>query len=176
MTSERMSEYDCNAVLSDDRLFRYELTRQWDKELPWVNFIGLNPSTADETKDDPTIRRCVDFGKRWRFGGLRMTNLFAFRATLPKDMLRVQNPIGEQGKFLSVTGIEFTNRNDFWLWTAMKSSGLTVAAWGKDGNHLYRGAKVKMMLGSGLKCLGRNGNGTPKHPLYLKSETTLIDL
>lgn len=166
----------CGAVLSDDRLFRYELTRQWDSELPWVNFIGLNPSTADETNDDPTIRRCVGFGKRWGFGGIRMTNLFAFRATLPKDMLTCPNPIGEVGTFLTPSGVEFTNRNDFWLWTAMKSSGLCVAAWGRDGRHLYRGAKVKLLLGTGIKCFGKNADGTPKHPLYLKAQTVLIDL
>lgn len=73
-----------NAILSEDRKYRYVLSRIWDESKPMVMIIGLNPSTADETKNDPTIIRCIDFAKSWGYGGVYMLNLFAFRATLPK--------------------------------------------------------------------------------------------
>ena len=71
------------ANFSRCRQFRYTLWRRWDKTLPPVMMIGLNPSTADAHRNDPTIRRCIGFAKRWGHGGLVMTNLFAFRATYP---------------------------------------------------------------------------------------------
>lgn len=83
------------ATLSEDRKYRYTLTRIWDETKPKVMFIGLNPSTADETKDDPTIIRCINFAKSWGYGGLEMTNLFAFRATNPKVMKNEKEPIGK---------------------------------------------------------------------------------
>ncbi len=71
-----------DAKLSDCRIYRYALWRIWDDAKPLVMFIGLNPSTADETEDDPTIRRCISFAQNWGYGGLYMANLFVFRATL----------------------------------------------------------------------------------------------
>lgn len=82
-----------SAILSDDRKYRYSLSRVWDESKNKVMFIGLNPSTADETEDDPTIRRCINFAKSWGYVGLEMTNLFAFRATAPKDMKNTKEPI-----------------------------------------------------------------------------------
>lgn len=123
----------------------------------YVQFIGLNPSTADETKDDPTIRRCIQFAKDWGYGAMCMTNLFAWRDTLPENMRKVAEPIGEQ--------------NDGYLETVSKQAGIVICAWGKDGKHLYRQTKFKGMArewGITLHCLGLNGDGTPKHPLYLK--------
>lgn len=84
------------AKLSDCRTYRYELWRTWDESKPYAMFIGLNPSTADETEDDPTIRRCINFAKTWGYGGLCMTNLFAYRATQPEDMKRASDPIGNK--------------------------------------------------------------------------------
>ena len=85
-----------SAILSDCRIYRYSLTRTWDVNKKYVLFIGLNPSTADENYDDPTIRRCVDYAHRWGYGGLVMTNLFAFRATLPIDLKNAKFPIGKE--------------------------------------------------------------------------------
>ena len=85
-----------DAILSEDRKYRYVLSRIWDESKSMVMIIGLNPSTADETIDDPTIVRCIDFAKNWGYGGIYMLNLFAFRATLPKDMFSVENPIGDE--------------------------------------------------------------------------------
>ena len=82
------------ARFSESRTHRYALWRIWEKGAPMVMFVGLNPSTADETQDDPTIRRCIDFAKRWGYGGLYMLNIFAFRATNPKDMKAAADPVG----------------------------------------------------------------------------------
>lgn len=110
----------CSASLSSCRLYRYDLWRKWGDE-PYCMFVGLNPSTADETQDDPTIRRCVGYAKRWNYGGLCMVNLFAFRATQPKDMMTAKDPIGPD--------------NDRTLKTLSQGAGIVIAAWGKDGNH-----------------------------------------
>lgn len=119
---------------------------------PYVQFIGLNPSTADETLDDPTIRRCIGFAKSWGYGAMCMTNLFAWRDTDPSKMKLVPHPIGED--------------NDEWLSEIATNAGLIVAAWGKDGSHLYRGIKVKQLLPN-LHCFKLNKDGSPQHPLYL---------
>ena len=79
-------------------------------------FVGLNPSTADETNDDPTIRRCIAFAREWGYARLHMANLFAFRATEPRDMMNASDPIGPE--------------NDKHLLTLANDSILTVAAWG----------------------------------------------
>ena len=79
-------------------------------------FVGLNPSTADETNDDPTIRRCISFAQAWGYEGLCMTNLFAFRATEPSDMMKSPDPVGPE--------------NDQALINLAESAGVVVAAWG----------------------------------------------
>lgn len=90
------------AKFSPDRKYRYSLWRSWDGLWPtdgYVLFIGLNPSTADETKDDPTIRRCIGYAKAWRFSTFCMGNIFAFRATLPADMKKAQDPVGPENDY-----------------------------------------------------------------------------
>lgn len=126
-------------------------------------FIGLNPSTADETLDDPTIRRCMDFTRRWGYLTLCMTNLFAWRDTDPKAMKLAAAPVGE------------AYFNDHHLRTCATSAALVICAWGKDGKHLDR-QKLVMELLDGIKLhhLGLNDDGTPKHPLYLKANTVPI--
>jgi hypothetical protein len=116
-------------------------------------FVGLNPSTADETNNDPTVRRCIDYAQRWGYGALCMTNIFAFRATDPKDMMKAEDPTGPD--------------NDFWLQSYADDAGIVVAAWGKDGSYKKRGQKVIDMI-QNLHYLKKNKDGTPAHPLYLK--------
>ena len=111
-----------DAFLSEDRMYRYGLSRVWDKSRPYVLFIGLNPSTADENKDDPTIRRCVDYVCKWGYGGLKMANLFAYRATLPSDLRKAKEPIGVD--------------NDKYIKELSKSAAITIVAWGNDGSYL----------------------------------------
>ncbi len=151
-----------NALFSDDRRFRYWLTREWDATLPKVCFIGLNPSTADETEDDPTIRRCIGFAKSWGRGGIVMLNLYAYRATVPADMWKAEKAGtdilgGERGYVAALRG-----------YASQHNCDLVVAAWGCHGRK--RGPFV-MREWLGLVCLGTNNDGSPKHPLYLNGDS-----
>ena len=148
------------AILSEDRLYRYALWRIWDTNKPFALFIGLNPSTADETEDDPTIRRCVRFATEWAYGGLYMANLFAFRATDPSVMTSCPSPVGPD--------------NDHHLLTRAKEAGVIVCAWGTHGAHQERDTSVTKLLSDyDLKCLGQTKDGHPRHPLYIRADKTL---
>jgi hypothetical protein len=149
------------AQFSYDREYRYALWRTWDEAESHVTFIGLNPSTADESEDDPTIRRCIGFAKEWGFGGINMVNLFAVRATSPNDMIRHPCPIGYE--------------NNDYLRMYLEEGGLNVACWGNHGEHLFRGEEVIAILGKpNLSIFGLTGKSQPKHPLYLPKNTKLI--
>jgi len=151
------------ANFSECRLYRYALWRIWDESLPTVMWIGLNPSTADETVDDPTIRRCKAFSADWGYGGMYMLNLFAFRATDPRVMRTQEFPIGQENyRFLQ----EYHDKAD-----------LTVAAWGIHGKFLDQDIAVAKMLteeSTGLVCLGTTKDGHPKHPLYVAGSTQRV--
>ena len=141
------------ATFSPCRSYRYSLWREWGADsLGYAMFIGLNPSTADETRDDPTVRRCINFAKDWGFGALCMTNLFAFRATDPKVMQVQADPNGPE--------------NNVTLKKLARDASVVVAAWGTHGTHMGRDKEVVAML-PGLKCLVLTKEGLPKHPLYL---------
>lgn len=156
--TELFQRVDGTAVLSHDRIYRYELWRRWRGDDRTAVFIGLNPSTADETKDDPTIRKCVGFAKRWGFGALGMLNLFAFRATQPKDMKQAADPVGPD--------------NDETIRRVTSDCAVVVAAWGKDGSHLGRDKEVAQIISAPM-CLRLNGDRSPGHPLYIPYEATL---
>lgn len=154
-----------SAVFSADRIYRYTLDIVWDPTKPLCQFIGLNPSTADEYQDDPTVRRCKDFARREGCGGLVMTNIFAYRETDPKGMLAHPAPIGEK-----VTGDEL---NDGWLRHTAERCAVHIAAWGVHGEHMGRGRVVANLIHT-LQCLGVTKDGHPKHPLYLARTCPLI--
>ncbi len=138
------------ALLSEDRKYRYLLRRMWDPDGPVVGFICLNPSTADETEDDPTVRRLIRFAQSWGFGGFWLGNLFAYRATDPRELKLQRDPIGpENDKILTET-----------------HAVRIVGAWGNGGLLYGRGDEVRQMLPH-LTCLGVTNQGQPKHPLYL---------
>lgn len=126
----------------------------------FVQFIGLNPSTADETNNDPTVRRCIAFAKSWGYGSMCMTNIFAFRATDPEVMKSERFPFGdENSKHILSVGSE---------------AALIIAAWGTHGAYLSHGNNVRKMFshqGLQLHHLGLTRHGHPKHPLYLKATT-----
>lgn len=150
-------------ILSPCRLYRYTLWREWDEILSsdagYLMVIGLNPSTADETQDDPTIRKCVGFAKRWGFSALCMTNLFAFRATDPAVMKAEKYPVGGE--------------NNRWLQECAMGAQCVLAAWGAHGSHNGRAAEVTAILsgyGNPLYCLKKNKDGSPMHPLYVPYE------
>ncbi len=140
------------ARFSDCRRYRYTLWRTWSGNPGYVMFVGLNPSTADEVRDDPTVRRCIGFAKSWGFGAMCMTNLFAFRATKPEAMKAAKDPVGPE--------------NDRHLRRVARKASLVVAAWGVHGTYLGREAVVRGKLPR-LHCLGLTRDGLPKHPLYL---------
>ncbi|MBA4180792.1 MAG: hypothetical protein C0506_09410 [Anaerolinea sp.] len=134
--------------------YRYRLWREWDASLPAVTFIMLNPSTADATTDDPTIRRCTGFAKRWGFGRLEVVNLFAYRADRPAALFAAADPVGRE--------------NARHLREACAASSLVVAAWGNNGARATRPG-----LDGELACLGLTKLGHPHHPLYVPASTTL---
>lgn len=147
-----------SAVFSECRQYRYALYRYWDASKAAAMFIGLNPSTADETQDDPTVRRCIGYAQDWGYGGLIMTNIFAFRATDPNVMKAADEPIGAA--------------NDVWLQGLAGTAGVVVAAWGCNGTHLKRSDAVCMMLPDVLHYLRLTKRGYPQHPLYLPKTLT----
>ena len=151
--------FDFNsAVFSDCRNYRYELWRWWDKSKPFVMFIGLNPSTADETNNDPTIRRCIGFAQNWGFGGLCMTNLFAIRTKDPEVMKIHPEPIGPD--------------NDEHLIMVSDKAGKIIAAWGNNGTYRNRDKEIIAFIPD-MCCFGTTKNGSPKHPLYIPKDTSL---
>jgi len=119
-------------------------------------FVGLNPSTADENEDDPTVRRCIGFGRKWNCGGLILVNLFAYRSTDPASLLEADNPIGPS--------------NDTYILASARAAGLIVLAWGTRGGFLDRDQHVLSLL-PGAHCLGITKEGHPKHPLYVAGKT-----
>lgn len=153
-----------DALLSEDRRFRFWLLRVWDEALPVLCFIGVNPSTADETADDPTIRREIAYARRDGFGGILKLNLYAYRATDPNEMWKAQK-----------RGVDVIGGSRNWVQSLKgyaEQFGCTavVAAWGRHG--LKRQDDL-IMRWPGLSCFGKNADGTPKHPLYLSADTPL---
>lgn len=149
-----------------DGPYRYMLGRHWNANQPRVTFIMLNPSTADGSTDDPTIRRCIGFAKAWGYGRLHVVNLYAWRATNPRHLLTADDPAGP--------------RNKVYLQHAIDQSQLVVAAWGSSIAPLVRAgigrANVAGMARDAchpLQCLGLTAQGHPRHPLFVRADTPL---
>ncbi len=152
---------DKKATISECGQYRYQLSRSWDVEKPRVLFVMLNPSTADAEIDDATIRSCIRLCKSWDYGGLEVVNLFAFRATKPKDMDAAPDPIGPQ--------------NDEYIQDAIARTDFTVCAWGAHKAAIPRAKHVVGLIRQRrdfAHCLGVTKAGAPKHPLYIKTGTT----
>jgi len=145
-----------SAIFSPCRRYRYFLSRVWNPKLPSVMFVALNPSTADEREDDPTVRRCIGFARKWSFGGLILVNLFAYRSTDPAGLLEADDPVGPG--------------NDKHILESARTAGRVVLAWGTKGSWLGRDQHVHALL-PGARCLGITKEGHPKHPLYLAGNT-----
>lgn len=139
------------------RTYRYTLGRQWGIGGRAV-FVMLNPSTADEHQEDPTIRRCIGYARDWGFGSLTILNIFALRSTDPRALLTSLDPVGPG--------------NDAAIVSLVRGSDMVVAAWGAHGRLKNRGECVRDMLsreGFALHYLKLTNDGQPGHPLYLKS-------
>ncbi|MEE9455498.1 MAG: DUF1643 domain-containing protein [Paracoccaceae bacterium] len=144
------------ANYSDCEKYRYDLTRVWDAGGKRVMFLMLNPSTATEVQNDPTVERCERRARTLGYGAFRVCNIFAFRATDPKVMRAATDPVGPLNDAAIRQGVDWSDD--------------LVAAWGANGEHLNRGAEMETLL-RGLtvspKHLGLTKAGHPKHPLYI---------
>ena len=152
-----MNFTESSAAFSTCGTSRYRLTRRWS-DGPTIAFIGLNPSTADQFKLDPTVTRCVRRADKLGFGRLVMLNLFAFRSTDPQA-LKDRHNAG-----LEIVGEE----NDDVIREEAIAASKVVCAWGTLGTLAGRDRHVLRLLGGlTLYCLGKSKDGHPKHPLYL---------
>lgn len=155
------------ATFSADRRYRYHLWRQWADNPQRVCFVGLNPSTADESEDDPTIRKCIGFAMRWSYGAIDMVNLFAWRSTDPRGLLEADYPVGPA--------------NDREIEAVCARASLVVVCWGTGSPGklaklvVRRAAQVVAgpLAGAVIKCLGRCADGSPRHPSRLPYATKL---
>lgn len=148
------------AVFSDCERYRYRLWREWDSRLPKLCFIMLNPSTADEQTNDPTITRCEARAVDGGFGRLEVVNLFPWRATDPDELARAEDPVGP------------SERANCAMMYALEHSTMIICAWGAHKFAAARAADVCHMLAitgyaNDLYHLGLNQDGSPKHPLYV---------
>jgi hypothetical protein len=155
------------AWFSDCGTYRYALLRVVDlgldgldgKQERCLNVVMLNPSTADAVENDPTIRRCIGYARSWGYGELMVTNLFAFRATDPRDLKRADEPIGPE--------------NDAYIRKIAEAADLIVVAWGSHGTHRRRDEEVVRILaevGKEPHCLALTATGQPVHPLYQRAD------
>lgn len=144
------------AVYSDCERYRYLLTRVWNPEGRKALFILLNPSTATEVQNDPTVERCERRARALGFGGFRVTNIFAWRDTDPKKMRAAADPVGPENDAAIVESCPWADQ--------------IIAGWGAHGEHMQRGAQVEALLrgvGRPVHHLGLTKAGHPKHPLYI---------
>ena len=148
------------ARFSHDKKYRYLLGRRIGDSPRRILFIMLNPATADETQNDPTIRRCIGFAKQWQFGILTVANLFAYRTPYVSELRHADDPIGPD--------------NDEWIDNALNAADKVILAWGNHGAYKDRSHEVKRMAIEATKPyhLGLNKTGEPKHPLYLHASTS----
>jgi hypothetical protein len=149
------------AAFSVCRRWRYLLWRCWDERKPVANFVMLNPSTADEFQLDPSCTRARSYAERWGFGGVLITNIFAWRATDPEEMKSVNDPVGRG--------------NDRAILRAAREAKIVVCAWGNHGLHRGRAQQVMALLREqkiALNFLRMNACGEPAHPLYLPGNLT----
>lgn len=152
----RKGDAESTAVYSPCERYRYLLTRTWDATGPRALFVMLNPSTATEVQNDPTVERCERRARTLGFGSFRVVNIFAFRATDPAVMRAQADPVGPG--------------NDSTIGESAAAASRILCAWGTHGAHLGRGAQVERLLratGQPLWHLGLTQAGHPKHPLYI---------
>lgn len=157
-----------NARISECGKYRYWLERRWGEGEQQV-FVMLNPSIADASVDDPTIRRCIGFAKREGAGGIVVVNLFAYRATNPKDLGNRESIVGEDNESAIREALAM----------AVKDKRTVICAWGANKHAKKQAPKVKNIAkecGAELVCLGLTSNGSPRHPLYVAGNTSLVSM
>lgn len=152
---------ESDADLSDDELHRFKLWRTWDQKKKTVLFVMLNPSTANATEDDPTIRKCIRFAQAWGYGGIQVGNLFSIRTANPAVLHRA-----------AVTKRLERPRNDRALEEMAKEADLILAAWGNHGARYPERIQEVLQLLRPLHALRVTKLGQPSHPLYLPNSYT----
>ena len=145
------------AEFSNSRKYRYALWRIWDDKKPMIMFIGLNPSTANESDDDPTIRRVKRFAYDWGYGGVYMCNCFSYISTNPNYLKDFNTTVTDNA----------------WIYLFAAKCAAKVFAWGNFKIAEERGKELSGFFPEAL-CLGKNKNGSPKHPLYIAANTKPI--
>lgn len=160
------------AYVSDDGVYRYSLSRWWCNELPLDLWVMLNPSTADAEVDDPTIRRCMAFSRGWGHGGIAVVNLYAYRTPSPKVLF-------EQAKSMSHLGV-VGPENDAWIDAHLRTISVqsrVIVAWGAQGETSRTDEVLTIIRARGFQpmCLGTTQNGAPRHPLYVRADTRLME-
>ncbi len=156
------------ALLSDCGRYRYRLWRLWNRDAPVMTWVLLNPSTADASVDDPTLRKCIGFAKAHQHGGVILVNLFAWRATDPSELTGVADPVGPEN-----------DEHIRWACGA-PMLGTVVAGWGAE-KCAERRARSALMIMRGpdsrrVQCFGKSKNGHPRHPLYVPYSASMVDL
>lgn len=147
------------AIFDKQKIYRYLLTRCFETGSKTVTFIMLNPSTADETLNDPTIRRCISFAKKLDAKKMQVVNIFAYRTPNVPELKNAEEPLGKE--------------NDFYIENAAEESDIIILAWGNHGSYMNRAEQIKKLLKPfkdkvyALKILK---NSEPSHPLYLKKD------
>lgn len=163
-----MTYLHSGADLSECGNYRYRLWRCWDNDLPSCCFVMLNPSTADASEDDPTIRRCVGFAKREGCGMLVVVNLFARRTPYPKTLFKWRDEHG-----LDVVG---NPANDVFIENEVKAAKVVIAAWGAKTKLRGRDKRVEALIrraSRDIHCLGTTAGGSPRHPVRLAKAAPL---
>ncbi|HEX7907322.1 MAG TPA: DUF1643 domain-containing protein [Paraburkholderia sp.] len=154
-------------ILSDCGAYRYRLWREWDRGLPTLAFLMLNPSTADHLADDATITRCMSRAIAGKFGRLDVVNLFPLRATDPAELLKHPDPLGPTRGSTTADGA---------ILDAIDRANMVICAWGAHPTAAQRAASVMHLIRiagmrNKLYHLGLNKDGSPKHPLYIAAST-----
>ena len=161
-----------HTLWSPDRAYRYFLRRPADQDLelsqkPPIAFLLLNPSTADEHKDDPTVRRCRRYAAAWGYGEVIVLNAFAYRATDPKVMRAHSDPVGPQNDEVICKTAQ----------VLFHQGGALVCGWGNHGAFLDRGRTIRALLNAyPAQAFPLTKSGEPGHPLYLRKDVRRQDL
>jgi len=164
MTEKHIAEdlFGVNAGAVFEGQYRYDLFRIWDRHLPMILFVMLNPSIADEKKLDPTVTRCRNFAVSWGFGSLHVVNMFALISTDPKKLFEVEDPVGP--------------KNDYYIQKRAEQAGKIIVAWGAHYKVRSREKRVLDILKKQgeVYCLGLTQERHPRHPLYVADKVTPV--
>ncbi len=154
---------EADAEISECRKYRYKLSRSWDGSLSPLVYVMLNPSTADASEDDPTIRRCIGFARDYGFGGIEVVNLFAYRTAYPSELPRTLDAVGRE--------------NNDWI-TATCAGRVVVMAWGAceryAANRIDEVISLVQPIARDVVCLGYTKDFQPRHPLMLAKTTQRV--